>query len=274
LADSFGKHKRYWSEIGDPTLTRSELKMADCSNIRGVTFDVGGTLISPWPSVGHIYGEIAHRHGYVKIPPAVLNERFAAAWKNKHGFSHTRQQWQRLVNETFAGLLPAPPSHEFFADLYAWFGKATAWRVFDDVHPTLKDLHERGIRLGVVSNWDERLRPLMKELELSPYFAACAISIEVGAAKPSQGIFQAAASALDLPPTSLLHVGDTMNEDIDGAHAAGFSALLLDREAARTGVSALQEGRTGVSALRDVATPFDGAIRSLAEIPELLEKRL
>lgn len=238
--------------------------MAGCSNIRGVTFDAGGTLISPWPSVGHIYGEVAHHHGYVKIPPDVLNERFAAAWKNKQGFSHTRQHWQRLVNETFAGLFPAPPSDEFFADLYARFGKATAWRVFDDVHPTLKNLRERGIRLAVVSNWDERLRPLMSELELSSYFAACAISIEVGAAKPSGAIFQAAASGLDLPPAALLHVGDTMNEDIAGANAAGFSALLLDRRAPRTRAPGLQE----------TATPVEAVIRSLAEIPELLEKQL
>ena len=93
--------------------------------IGAVTFDVAGTLIEPWPSVGHIYAQIAERHG-VKISPDVLNQRFAAAWKARKNFGYTKNEWAALVDETFAGLSPHPPSTGFFPDLYQVFAGAAA----------------------------------------------------------------------------------------------------------------------------------------------------
>src|SRR6185436_14027056 len=156
--------------------------MSQRTGIGGVTFDVGGTLIQPWPSVGHVYSRVAERHGYQNLPAAELNRRFSSAWAAKGTFSHSRREWQKLVNETFRGLIPA--SEELFEDLYKRFGTRAAWRVFDDVPSVLDQLRARGFKLGIVSNWDERLRPLLNDVELSRYFDAFAISIEVGAAKP------------------------------------------------------------------------------------------
>src|SRR5262249_44700851 len=51
-------------------------------SVRAITFDVGGTLIQPWPSVGHIYAEVAAHHGRRDISVEALNRQFAAAWKN------------------------------------------------------------------------------------------------------------------------------------------------------------------------------------------------
>ncbi len=48
--------------------------MIDRKRIRAVTFDVGGTLIEPWPSVGHVYAEVAARHGVAAIDVATLNQ--------------------------------------------------------------------------------------------------------------------------------------------------------------------------------------------------------
>ena len=59
------------------------------TQVRAVTFDVGGTLIKPSPSVGHIYAEVAARHGRKKVSPETLNRRFAAAWKGLKSFNHT-----------------------------------------------------------------------------------------------------------------------------------------------------------------------------------------
>jgi putative hydrolase of the HAD superfamily len=124
--------------------------------------------------------------------------------------------------------------------------------VFDDVRPTLQVLRERGFRLGILSNWDERLRPLLNELGLSTYFDVFAVSIEVGAPKPSLKIFDHAAAALGLPPQALLHVGDSRSEDVEGARAAGLASLLIDRD----------------------ATAAVEVISSLREVPALLDKPL
>ncbi len=200
--------------------------------IQGVTFDVGGTLIECCPSVGHIYAEVAFRHTGKSFDPALLNRRFAAAWKAASHFQHRRSDWAALVDATFLGLTDVPPSATFFPELYDVFAQPAAWHVFADVVPALTALEARGLKLGIVSNWDERLRLLLEGLGLQPRFQAVAISCEIGCGKPSVAIFNAAAAGLGLAPERILHVGDDVAKDLLGARAAGFQARLLQRRGA------------------------------------------
>lgn len=213
------------------------------AHIRAVTFDVGGTLIEPFPSVGHVYAEVAAQHG-IRLAPEVLNERFAQAWKAKKNFGHSMQDWSDLVDDTFAGLAPVPPSRTFFPALYRAFAERRAWHVFEDVFPCLEKLRERGLRLAVISNWDERLVPLLKAIGLVDFFEATVVSIEVGEPKPGRRIFDAAQRELGIGTAHILHVGDTLFEDVEGARGAGFEAVLLKRNGspARSGqISSLEQ---------------------------------
>jgi putative hydrolase of the HAD superfamily len=196
--------------------------------IEAVTFDVGGTLIEPWPSVGHVYSQVAARHG-LRVEAEVLNERFARAWKAKSDFGHSMSDWSNLVDVTFAGLTETPPSQTFFPDLYDAFSEPKAWHIFPDVIPCLEKLRKRHVRLAVISNWDERLKPLLKRCNFTRFFETVIVSIEIGTPKPSPKIFAAAAEELRLDPKRILHVGDSSVEDVEGAQRAGFSALLIDR---------------------------------------------
>jgi putative hydrolase of the HAD superfamily len=196
--------------------------------IRAVTFDVGGTLIEPFPSVGHVYSKIAGKHG-VNVTPNVLNQRFADAWTVKKNFGHSMKDWSDLVDATFDGLVAVPPSKSFFPDLYNAFTKPGFWQVFDDVVPCLERLQAGGIRLAVISNWDERLKPLLDALNLTGFFETTIVSIEVGMAKPGLKIFEAAASKINLSPDKMLHIGDSAREDVEGARNAGYSALRIAR---------------------------------------------
>jgi len=213
--------------------------------VQAVTFDVGGTLIEPWPSVGHVYAEVAARHGHKNLAPDHLNRRFAAAWRAKENFDHSCAAWRMLVEQTFAGLTASVPRAPLFDDLFQRFAEAAAWRVYEDVRPALEWFQERQIRLGIISNWDERLRPLLQQLQLSHYFPVKVISIEAGCPKPHAQIFRQAATELGLPPGSILHVGDSPAEDLAGARAVGMRGLLLDR-AARSG------NKPGAATLADV----------------------
>src|SRR5213083_2836034 len=153
------------------------------AEIKAVTFDVGGTLIEPWPSVGHVYTEVAERHG-LHFTPDDVNQRFRAAWKAKRNFRHSRADWAALVRATFGtGACDA-----FFPELYERFASAKVWRVFDDVRPALVKLKAQGMKLGIISNWDERLRPLLDQLELTPFFDVIVVSTEVGCCKPAPEI--------------------------------------------------------------------------------------
>jgi putative hydrolase of the HAD superfamily len=214
--------------------------------IKAVTFDVGGTLIEPWPSVGHIYAEVAARRGLKIFSAEQLNARFETAWQARKTFEHSRHAWAELVDEVFSHPAVRLPSETFFQELYDVFAQPAAWRVFPDVIPTLDALVSRGIRLGVISNWDERLRGLLRRLNLDRYFEIWAISHEVGFTKPSRAIFRQAAAEFGLQPDAILHVGDSFETDIASAQAAGFHALQIHR--------------TGNK-------PDDGILHSLAELP-------
>ena len=199
------------------------------ARVRAVTFDVGATLIECWPSVGHIYAEVAAQFGHPSLSPAALNRNFRAAWQQFHAFSHTPADWSALVDATFRGLLDPPPSRTFFPQLFNRFSEPEVWRIFPDVLPTLQTLRARGVRLGIISNWDERLRPLLEKLKLDRFFEAVVVSCEAGAQKPNRRLFEAACAALEAEPGETLHVGDSREHDFHGALAAGLQARWLRR---------------------------------------------
>ncbi len=203
------------------------------AKFRAVTFDVGGTLIEPWPSVGDVYANIARRHGFGNPDPEILNHGFSCAWKARGEFDYTRDAWRRIVAESFHRLA-MPVTDQFFNELFDFFATPGAWRVYEDVLPALEQLRSRQIRLAVISNWDTRLRPLLTRLKLDQYFETISCSYELGSAKPSREIFAKTLRQLELSPGEVLHVGDSRREDFDGAQDAGLHALWLRRERAQS----------------------------------------
>lgn len=199
--------------------------------IRAVTFDVGHTLIEPRDSVGNVYAEIAARHGRPGLFPAELDQRFLKVLQARGGAVNTRKDWEEIVDDTFAGLIAPPPSETFFPELFERFARASEWRIYDDVLSTLVGLAQRGIRLGIISNWDDRLRPLLAALGLASHFEVTMISAEFGSSKPAREIFDSTAQLLGLPPAEILHVGDNWSADVEGARAAGFQACQIARNA-------------------------------------------
>jgi putative hydrolase of the HAD superfamily len=203
--------------------------MEPSEKIQAVSFDVGGTLIEPGPSVGHVYAEIAARHGLNRFTPEFLNQQFRVAWHTKADFDYSRRAWAQIVAKSFGVIDDALIDSKFFGQLYQRFAEPDAWRVYEDVVPALEMLAARGIKLAVVSNWDDRLRPLLMRLKLERYFAVVEVSVDGGFHKPASEIFRRAVDQLHVPAGSVLHIGDSPLEDVTGAKSAGLRALLLDR---------------------------------------------
>jgi putative hydrolase of the HAD superfamily len=196
--------------------------------IRAVTFDVGGTLMAPWPSVGHVYARVAAAHIGFSADPQRITKQFVNAWRSRGEFDYSREGWFDLVRHSFHGV--AEVSETLFTALYDSFSTHDAWRVYDDVIPTFEALQKRNVRLAVISNWDTRLKPTLQSVGLYDYFEVITVSGEHGHNKPAREIFDAAAAALKLPPDEILHIGDSHREDYLGARNAGFHALHLDRD--------------------------------------------
>lgn len=199
------------------------------SGLQAVAFDVGGTLIDPRPSVGHVYAQVAAEHGFPGLNPEALNKSFKDAWRTKTNFNYSRENWLKLVKKTFEQVDESSGRVSFFSELYERFAHPQVWKIYDDVIPTLDCLKEKGLALAVISNWDDRLRSLLTRLQLDTYFNVLIISAEVGVQKPSREIFKRALEQLGNRPESVLHVGDSPVEDCDGAAHTGLQSILIDR---------------------------------------------
>ncbi len=202
--------------------------------VEAVLFDVGGTLIEPWPSVGHIYADVAKESGWKDVDSEKLNQQFSAAWKSKTDFHYSPEHWKELVIKTFEGMVPLEACLELFPKLYERFEDPRVWKIHEDVLPALDELASRGFRLGIVSNWDTRLKPLLNQLKLGGFFELVTVSCDIGFTKPSPVIFEHTISKLGLPANRLLHVGDQGDEDLEGANAAGLHSLLIQRKSPTT----------------------------------------
>jgi putative hydrolase of the HAD superfamily len=210
------------------------------NGIRGIVFDAVGTLITPVPSVAEAYQAAADRQG-VALAADELKARFQVHFQSDkvhagHGVLSTdeateRRRWHMIVK----GVLPevAEPDRAF-DELWEHFSRPDSWRCYPDVENVLHSLEEQGIAVCVGSNFDARLRGVVRGLpELKSRMESLVISSEVGYRKPHPSFFHAACAQLGLPPASVLCVGDDPENDVRGAIRAGLSALLLHRGSGR-----------------------------------------
>jgi putative hydrolase of the HAD superfamily len=214
------------------------------THLEAITFDATGTLFHS-PRLGEIYSEILGRHG-IQVEAETARRLVREVWQELACLATPEQDrftahpqgargwWLRFV-ERFAERLEAPPPSRFAAaELFARFARADAWEVFPEVPDVLAELRGRGLKLAVISNWDERLPEVLAGLDLAEYFAAIVTSGDVGAEKPDRRIFDHALGLLGISPERALHVGDSQVEDVEGALAADLSAALrLDRKGRR-----------------------------------------
>lgn len=101
--------------------------------------------------------------------------------------------------------------------------------VFDDVLPTLKNLKERGLTTGLLTNASKNMLALQSQFGLEPYLNFIITSREAGADKPEPPIFLAALEQAGVKAEESIHVGDHYNVDVAGARGVGIQPVLLDR---------------------------------------------
>jgi putative hydrolase of the HAD superfamily len=101
---------------------------------------------------------------------------------------------------------------------------------YPDVLHALGQLRERGVALVVASNWDCSLPDWLAPTGILELVDGVVTSAEVGEAKPSPRVFERALAVARVSPDEALHVGDKVDNDVQGAAAAGVRAVLLQRE--------------------------------------------
>ncbi len=206
--------------------------------IRAIVFDVGGTLIYPADPVGETYARFARAHG-VKLPAEATTAAFREAVES---FSprpkgtvpcdgDDRAWWKQVVLRSLPENAFAEPAafETFFEELYLYFAKPEAWGIYPEVLEVLKSLHDYGVELVVLSNWDARLHTVLDGGALGEYLPRRFISAELGWEKPDPAIYRHVAEILRLPPSALLSVGDDPRNDVEGPRKAGWQAMQIER---------------------------------------------
>jgi putative hydrolase of the HAD superfamily len=213
----------------------------EAQGVKAILFDAAGTLFRVRGSVGQAYATVAARHG-VEVDPHDIEERFRRAFVvmpplafpgTPVGELLQRELgwWQQVATAAFAGIRFAN-FDAFFRDLFDYFAHADAWELFADVRPALQALQARGLRLGIVSNFDGRLVGICEGLGIADTFETIVMSGRTGCAKPDPRIFGVALDRLRVAAAEAMHVGDSDNEDVKGAQAAGVRPVLIQREGA------------------------------------------
>ena len=234
--------------------------------LRAVFLDIGDTVMRPNPSWEHVYALAFEEFGV----PVRIDELHAAlrrayhhgGWGTEGGFEPTEETSFRRTVEIDAaaiaelGLEPMPDA--FYRRLAELFMVTSHWHIFPDAYPALEGLQARDLVVGAVSNWVWNLPELLHALDLVRHFDFIAASARIGYEKPHPRIFEWALEQADVDPGSVIHVGDHLDADVEGARGVGIAGVLIDRA-----------GRYRPEDLPD-GTPL---IRSLGELLPLVDAR-
>lgn len=193
------------------------------SPARAVFFDALGTVVELEPPWEHLAAALG-----VEADATLI-----AAVRKEMDFYKAHSHEGR-DDESLAAL------RERCADILSWeldrevpvpmMMESLRFRAYPDAEPALARLRRRGLRLVCVSNWDVSLEDVLARCGLAGCYDGVVTSAATGSRKPDPAIFAAALELAGCSADEAVHVGDTLEEDVAGAGAAGIRALLLDRE--------------------------------------------
>jgi 2-haloalkanoic acid dehalogenase type II len=93
---------------------------------------------------------------------------------------------------------------------------------------TLRELRQRGLHVGMVSNIDDdQLEHLLAVAAIGELFDSIVSSEQARSCKPDPRIYQIALQRAGCAPHEAMFVGDTLRQDIAGANRVGLHSVLL-----------------------------------------------
>lgn len=203
-------------------------------DVRALFVDAAGTLLRPREPVGVTYARFARARG-VFADPVEVQHRFREAVNAPRDAGQVgdgRRFWRVVVAESL-GVDREP----LFEALYDHYATPRAWWIDAEALRELGAVARQGVRLGIVSNWDTRLRVLYQRMALDRLFPILVCSAEHGVEKPDPAIFRAACLVAGVRPHQAVHMGDDPVKDVEGATRAGLVAMHFEEEEGWKGLS-------------------------------------
>jgi putative hydrolase of the HAD superfamily len=200
--------------------------------LRAVLFDVDFTLAKPGPELGpEGYRRRAEQFG-LRLDPARYEEARAAAvaaLQRHPELVHDEEIWIEFTERIVRGMGgDGERARECAVAVERAWEEHGNFDLYEDALPVLDELRRAGLRLGLVSNG-------ARDLEAFVVHHGLNVDVAVGSrahgwTKPHETIFRAALERLGVQPEEAAMVGDSLEDDVDGARALGMRAFLVDRE--------------------------------------------
>jgi putative hydrolase of the HAD superfamily len=202
-----------------------------------VLLDALGTLVSLEPPAPLLRGELADRFGVLVTEEQARDAIGAEISFYRAHLDDGRDALSllRLRSRCAEVIRDALPRGERLAAidnaaLTEALLASLRFTAYPEVHAALKWLRDCGRRLVVVSNWDLSLHDVLERVQLAPLLDAIVTSAEAGARKPAREIFEQALRLAGVTASDAIHVGDSLEEDVEGARAAGIAPVLVRRD--------------------------------------------
>ena len=189
-----------------------------------------------------------------------------AARREAIGLIHDEEQLSIIARALIEGLGGGPESaveQAAQAIIEAW-SRAENFSLYEDVEPCLETLRAAHLRMAVLTNTlGHGAAEVVAHMGLDRYLEVAVSSAETGAVKPAPRMFSALFALMKVVPSDCVMVGDSLQDDVEGAVAVGAGAVLLDRS-----------DRSIAGSTSVVVGPDDTAvprITSLVELPAALD---
>ena len=201
-------------------------------DLRAILFDVDFTLAKPGPLLGGPgYRDAAARFGLELDPERYPQARAAAILdiRQHPELDHDEEVWVRFTEDILRGMGANGPSiREIALEITRGWERSENFELYEDALPTLQEVRRHGLLVGLVSNTSRDLEAFIRHFGID--VDAWISSGRHGKVKPSPSIFLAVLDQLEVEPEAAAMIGDSPDDDVEGARALGMRAFLLDRE--------------------------------------------
>lgn len=203
-----------------------------------VFFDAGETLVHPHPTFPDLFATILAREGYdvdaqtIRERIHVVSDRFSKAARENELWTTTPEKSRAFWHDVYGIFfehLGIRDANGLIDVVYREFTDLANYALFDDVVRVLAKLRDGGLRLGVISNFEEWLERLLELLGVRRYFHVRVISGVEGLEKPDPAIFRLAAMRAGVEVERSVYVGDNPEFDVEPATRVGMFPVLIDR---------------------------------------------
>jgi len=217
-------------------------------NVKGIIFDINGTLINIHTDEGseEIYRGISHFLTYQGIHIhrwELRDEYFKILDRQRSNSAETFPEfdavavWREFLERRAEACQALPPEKLrvlplVLAEMYRGISRFRL-RLYPEVRGILDDLVQR-YRLAALSDAQSAwAKPEMRQLGIDGYFDPIIVSGDLGFRKPDRRIFQAALDGLGLEAREVLFVGNDMFRDVYGAGQVGLKSIYFSSNQGR-----------------------------------------